>query len=193
LGRNPGAAARQLALSGIGFVLIDKSQVTAEVLAALDATAGLGRITDTDQAVLWRVTPDGLTMEGLPVDRVAQLFLVGPGQAVGLPASGKLTATLTEETAAQAHGHFQAGEMTLLLAERRHPGWRATLNGYGLTPAEYDGWQQAFVVPAGASGQLRIWHQSAFPWVPVQLAALALTALLALPLRRHSGEEAEVE
>ena len=32
------------------------------------------------------------------------------------------------------------------------PGWTATLNGHRLTPVTLDGWQQAFVVPAGAGG-----------------------------------------
>jgi len=33
-----------------------------------------------------------------------------------------------------------------------NPGWTATLNGHRLTPVTLDGWQQAFVVPAGAGG-----------------------------------------
>ena len=34
-----------------------------------------------------------------------------------------------------------------------NPGWTATLNGHRLTPVTLDGWQQAFVVPAGAGGR----------------------------------------
>jgi len=193
LGRNPGAAARGLALSGIGFVLVDKAQGSVDLLAALDATAGLGRITETDQVVLWRVTPNNLPHEGLPVDRVASLFLVGPGQAVGLATGSKLEASITATLSEQAQGHFQASEMTLVLAERRDAGWRASLNGHLLESTPYEGWQQAFTVPAGATGQLRVWHEAGPPWVPIQLVALGLTALLALPLRRHSGEEEVVE
>jgi arabinofuranan 3-O-arabinosyltransferase len=33
-----------------------------------------------------------------------------------------------------------------------NPGWTATLNGHLLTPVTLDGWQQAFVLPAGAGG-----------------------------------------
>jgi arabinofuranan 3-O-arabinosyltransferase len=33
-----------------------------------------------------------------------------------------------------------------------NPGWTAALNGRRLTPVTLDGWQQAFVVPAGAGG-----------------------------------------
>ena len=35
-----------------------------------------------------------------------------------------------------------------------NPGWTATLNGHRLTPVTLDGWQQAFVVPAGAGGRV---------------------------------------
>ena len=35
-----------------------------------------------------------------------------------------------------------------------NPGWTATLNGRRLTPVTLDGWQQAFVVPAGAGGRV---------------------------------------
>jgi arabinofuranan 3-O-arabinosyltransferase len=33
-----------------------------------------------------------------------------------------------------------------------NPGWTATMNGHRLTPVTLDGWQQAFVLPAGAGG-----------------------------------------
>jgi len=193
MGRNPGAAARGLALSGIGFVLVDKAQGSVDLLASLDATAGLGRITETDEVVLWRVTPGNLPLEGLDVDRAAPLFLVGPGQAVGLATGTKLETSITTVHITQAQGHFQADEMVLVLAERRDAGWRATLDGYALESTPYEGWQQAFAVPIGVTGKLRVWHEGGAPWVPIQLGALGLTALLALPLRRHSGEEEVVE
>src|SRR5207248_253070 len=33
-----------------------------------------------------------------------------------------------------------------------NPGWTATMNGHRLTPVALDGWQQAFVLSAGAGG-----------------------------------------
>ena len=191
LGRNPGAAARDLALSGIGFVLVTKAQVAPEVLAALDATPGLGRITDTEVLVLWRVSPDPLPIEGLPVDKVAPLFLVGETRAVGLAAGRELTVRIGAELVALAQNQQQPAEMRLVLAERQDPGWRATLNGRPLEAAADEAWQQSFVLPLDATGRVRVWYQSPVPWVPLQLTVLGLTALLALPLRRSSEEEVD--
>ncbi|MFK0290834.1 alpha-(1-_3)-arabinofuranosyltransferase family protein [Streptomyces sp. NPDC090442] len=44
----------------------------------------------------------------------------------------------------------------LQLHENANDGWRATLNGKQLTPLRVDGWQQAFLVPAGAAGTVEL-------------------------------------
>jgi arabinofuranan 3-O-arabinosyltransferase len=40
----------------------------------------------------------------------------------------------------------------LVVAENANAGWRATLNGQRLRPTRVDGWQQAWIVPAGDGG-----------------------------------------
>ncbi len=42
----------------------------------------------------------------------------------------------------------------LVVQENANRGWQATLNGVRLPTARIDGWQQAWVVPAGAGGQV---------------------------------------
>ncbi|MEI5131422.1 alpha-(1-_3)-arabinofuranosyltransferase family protein [Streptomyces libani] len=44
----------------------------------------------------------------------------------------------------------------LQMYENANDGWQATLNGRRLTPLRIDGWQQAFLVPAGAGGTVEL-------------------------------------
>ena len=50
-----------------------------------------------------------------------------------------------------------AGEQAwLVVHENANAGWRATLDGRPLQAARLDGWQQAFLLPAGDGGQVRL-------------------------------------
>ncbi|WP_267897501.1 alpha-(1-_3)-arabinofuranosyltransferase [Micromonospora deserti] len=81
------------------------------------------------------------------------------------------------------------GEALLVVPENANAGWTATLDGRALTAARVDGWQQAWVLPAGAAGEVRL------VFAPDRtyrggLAVGALTALgvllvAALPVRRR--------
>jgi NRPS condensation-like uncharacterized protein len=72
-------------------------------------------------------------------------------------------------------------ESYLEVHQNANPGWVATLNGRRLAPATLDGWQQAYVVPAGAGGTITMtfapatWYHSG-----LGLSALAIIALLAV-------------
>ena len=80
-----------------------------------------------------------------------------------------------------------AGTRLLELAERADPGWQATLNGRPLRAVE-SAWRQAFEVPADA-GRIRVAHAPAERrgWLALQGAVVAVTVLLAIPLRRRRG------
>lgn len=49
----------------------------------------------------------------------------------------------------------------LQLHENANDGWHATLDGRELTPLRIDGWQQAFLVPAGAGGTVELTYAPA--------------------------------
>jgi len=64
--------------------------------------------------------------------------------------------------------------------ENFNAGWTATLNGRSLTAVRLDGWQQAFIVPAGTGGAITLSYAPAAVYhIGLIVAALAL-ALLAL-------------
>jgi arabinofuranan 3-O-arabinosyltransferase len=76
----------------------------------------------------------------------------------------------------------------LVVHENTNPGWQATLDGVTLKPVTVDGWQQAWLVPAGANGlvALRFTPQTAFATGLIAGAAAAVAlVLLALPWRRR--------
>jgi arabinofuranan 3-O-arabinosyltransferase len=74
----------------------------------------------------------------------------------------------------------------LSLAQNVNPGWQATLDGKVLAPQRVDGWQQGWVVPAGAAARidLRFTPTRLFDGLLVLGALLALVCLVAAtPLR----------
>ena len=74
--------------------------------------------------------------------------------------------------------------------ENYNPGWAATLNGQQLTPVRLDGWQQAFVVPAGAGGTVTLSFRPAATYHLVLIASLlAVALLLAVTAWSFTGRE----
>ncbi len=81
----------------------------------------------------------------------------------------------------------------LVVRENYNIGWRATVNGHTLAPVRVDGWQQAFVVPAGTAGTVAITFpaQTTFSagLVAGLIAALLVAALGLLPARSRRGTD----
>ncbi len=65
--------------------------------------------------------------------------------------------------------------------ENASPGWSASLNGRPLASVRLDGWQQAYVVPAGAGGVIAMTFTPATLYhIGLALSVLAIIALLAV-------------
>lgn len=82
-----------------------------------------------------------------------------------------------------------AGDAALLTTtENTNPGWVAELAGEPLEPVVVDGWRQAFVLPAGEGGTVRLTYAPDGPYrvglLVGLLLALLLPLLLVLPDRR---------
>lgn len=79
----------------------------------------------------------------------------------------------------------------VVVRENANTGWVATLGGTRLTPVTVDGWAQAWVVPAGAHGLVRLEYgpQRAYAATLAAggLAAVLLVLAVALGLRRRGS------
>ncbi len=104
--------------------------------------------------------------------------------ASGAPSSSGASRTLTIRSWQPDQGRLSiAGGAASYLEvhENFNPGWAAALNGQALTPVRLDGWQQGFVVPAGAGGAITLTFRPAGTYHVVLVASLlAAFVLLAL-------------
>ncbi len=74
-------------------------------------------------------------------------------------------------------------ESYLQVHEAVNPGWTATLDGHSLRPVTLDGWQQGFVLPAGAGGAVHLTFAPAGGYhMALIVAVVAVAALIALAL-----------
>ncbi len=147
------------------------------LVAQLDGTVGLERVTETASGVIWRVAVDdrGTTTAW------ARLLDTQGGAAVPVPADDATVRTRVDAAADGVTGRV------LVLAERADPGWRASLDGRPLRSVQ-SGWQQAFELgPEG--GRLVVDHDAPARgvWAAVQGFVLVVTLLLAVPVRRRRG------
>ena len=80
----------------------------------------------------------------------------------------------------------------LTVAENFNAGWQATLHGRVLQPAMLDGWEQAWLLPAGSAGSVTLSYRPDGPFrlsVFGGLAALLVIMIIAwAPWRRRSPE-----
>ena len=169
---DPGAA---LARRAVAVVLVPPGAGDARdrLVARIDSTAGIERVTENETGTVWRVArPEGAGL-------IARVRVVGPDGTVRdvVPSFGTL-----------ARGQIEAGEegRLVVLAERADPGWRAWLDGRPLR-AQTVGWQQAFVLPTdGGERSMVAFHSWSQTLVHTgQAVVLALFALLAVPVRRR--------
>lgn len=175
-------AGEQLGRLAVGVVLVppstdpESTPVRQDLIARLDATAGLERVTENASGVIWRTSRSA----GQPgaAQSVARVRVVD-AEGVVLEALPADDVTVAARVPAGPEGR------RVVLAERADSGWRATYNGHPLR-ATTDGWRQAFELPAH-TGDLEIGYEPAWqlPWRVAQAVGLGLTLLLAVPVRRR--------
>jgi arabinofuranan 3-O-arabinosyltransferase len=109
---------------------------------------------------------------------VTDVSLTRPLDAQGGPAGqdGSATAEVQQWGPTERSVGLSARTVATVLriAENQNAGWRATLGGVVLRPLSIDGWQQGWVVPAGAAGVVRL---SFTPDGPVRVGMLASACL----------------
>jgi GT2 family glycosyltransferase len=175
--------ASALSRFGVGYVVVRHPERD-PLAATLDAVPDLTRLSRTSRYALWQ-----------PVTPAGRLMLVTGRTVTPLP--GGTT---------NAHVRIPPGPTgrTLLLAEPAGGGWHATIDGRPARARTFDGWAQAYDVPA--SGGAFALHRGMLLrhlWVAAQGLALVVVALLALPTgqwterprrgRRRRGGHARTE
>lgn len=175
-------AGPRLAEHAIGLVLLPAPEsaiaevdplAREEFAAALDGVPDLERVTENESGTLWRVTS------------LAARAQITAGKENVEVASGmnRIATTLPD-----LPGDEPA---TLTLAERADSRWRATLDGAPLRSLDV-GWQQAFEIPAGASGELTVEYAPTLhrAWRVAAIAVIGFCFVLSLPVRRRPEVEA---
>ncbi|MGY5765935.1 hypothetical protein ACXET9_12125 [Brachybacterium sp. DNPG3] len=173
------AVARMLSSSGaeaedatlaVSYVLVggDLSAQT-DLVAALDASTGLEKVTVNSAGGMWRV-------------------IDSRERAVVLDADGTATPLASSLVGATGSVSSSSAERTIVLSERYDSGWRAEVGGHRLEPVLVDGWAQGFVLPAGVSGDVEVHRDQAFTplWRGLLYAAVAATGIIAIPWRPRS-------
>jgi arabinofuranan 3-O-arabinosyltransferase len=110
--------------------------------------------------------------------------------AASTPVSGarRTAAVLTWRADSRSVRIGPGVESYLEIHENFNAGWQATLNGRRLTPVTLDGWQQAFIVPAGQGGLIRLSYGPTTAYHAGLIAsALALVALAVQGRNRRRG------
>ncbi|MBF8186901.1 DUF3367 domain-containing protein [Nonomuraea sp. K274] len=109
------------------------------------------------------------------------------GELPARPLSVDGAATVRTWAATEREVRVSAPEDAFLVVNENHnTGWRATLDGRTLTPARLDGWKQAWELPAGTSGTVRLEYLPDRPYrlaLGLGLLGVALLALFSVVLR----------
>ena len=172
----------ELSRLGVGYVVLQQSDTSAELLAGkMDSVPGLAPVGQTGSGWLWRVAG--------PLDGQGTGELSGEAGRVRILAADGTVETVLPSQRTNVLASLPAGDAgrLLVLAERSDAGWQASLNGAPLAAAA-DGWAQAWKLPA-EGGELEVGYASGWePWLgAVQILAIALTLLLAVPTSSRAG------
>ena len=151
--------------------------------------------------------PMALTVCGGPVHLSAGNHLLNadggtnPFKVTSILASPQIPSAATPMRSARAVGSWTAvshkvtvgagAQSYLVIPQNYNSGWHATLHGKTLTAARIDGWQQAWIVPAGSGGTvtMKFGPDTAYRGVLV-LGAVMFIALLVMALWRRSRRPA---
>ncbi|WP_029288048.1 glycosyltransferase [Cellulomonas sp. HZM] len=152
-----------------------------ELVARLDATDGLERVSQGAAGTLWRVQDSSTDVVTAWARTVQQGEQPSPGLGSPVPAGDRDVDT---RVPASTSGR------TLVLAERADAHWRAWLDGRSLRAVDA-GWRQAFDL-GSSSGHLVVRYDAPqrTPWLVAQGVVLLVTVLLAVPVRRRRGVRA---
>ena len=173
----------------------------------LHATAASGLVKDLTERRPVKVELCGNEAKGSKLALDAGRHTVEAGDAGPLALTdvtltrGK-PATATSETRTVRTKDWSGDRRTVTVApgqavylqtyENHNDGWKATLNGHSLTALRVDGWQQAFLVPAGQGGTVTLTYEPATTYYAGLIGGVAAVLVLAgLAFARRRAPEPE--
>ena len=126
----------------------------------------------------------------LALTQVGGTSATGPQSVGQAPASNRPVRVLAWQPESRKIRVGPGAESYLVIHQNANPGWVATMNGRPLLPVRLDGWQQGFVVPAGAGGVVTMTFQPVtFYHVWIILSALGVLILAAIGIGRRPSRE----
>src|SRR5690625_3078690 len=142
-----------------------------DLIATMDATARLERVTANHYGILWRVNPES-----------------GPVSWARAEDGSTTTPVAAHGNRIETNIPAAPEARTLVLAERASENWRAWLDDVPLRSVSRDDGLQAFELPA-TGGELEVFHRppQRTLWIIIQAFTLGVTTLLAIPMRRRRG------
>jgi arabinofuranan 3-O-arabinosyltransferase len=112
---------------------------------------------------------------------MTDVTLQNPEAGSGGTASARAVTVLSWQPDGRTVRIGRGQESYLEVHQNANAGWVATLNGRPLAPTVLDGWQQAFIVPAGAGGVIKMtFAPSGVYHAGLILSAVAMLGLLAV-------------
>ncbi|PFG37594.1 GT2 family glycosyltransferase [Flavimobilis soli] len=187
-----GEESEQLADLGVAAVVVSPAGTPAqreELVANLGTSAALEQVAEGEYGTIWRVVSGLPSAEGTPAVVSWARVVDERGAALVVPSDGtSLDVALSSLDQPAAAGTWTAppGRRLLVLAETADPGWRATLDGRELTAVEGERWEQAFELPADATGRVVVQFESVGSgWWRATIVGFAVVyVLLLIPVRR---------
>ena len=166
-----------LARYAVRYVVLDRTAADGSSLVrTLDSVPGLRRLAGQDGEVLWKVDGDTSRVQAVTAD----------GASYDVPVADVASADPLVSSAMPA-----AGPAELRVAQTADGSWRAVVGGQSLEAS--DGELQAFGVPAtaavGDSVQVEFDGSARVRWLWIQVIALIVVVVLALPGRRRSLDD----
>jgi hypothetical protein len=156
------------------------------LVATLDSTGGLERVTQGASGTLWRVEP---ASEGATAVVTSWARLAPAGSDLVEPSTSATAVASAQRTIDSVIPEGDDGRL-LVLAERADSHWKAWLDGRPLRAVD-DGWRQTFEVgEAGGHLTARYVAPQRSPWLIAQGLVLLVSVLLAVPVRRRRGFKA---
>jgi arabinofuranan 3-O-arabinosyltransferase len=125
--------------------------------------------------------PHRLRLAASPSASPLSLILRRPGLELAASAPAGTATPLSWQATSRTVRVDTSAPAMLVVRENFNAGWQASLNGRQLTAVRVDGWQQAWQLPAGATGvvSLRYAPQASFQ-IGLLLGLLAVVGLLVL-------------